>query len=258
MIRHKFNDYLKQIFSSDFLVKAKELDSKLPNGLQVPGKTEIKKIVTGVSINQEFIQKALAQKADTIIVHHGLMLNFPNNLILTYQAERLRLILANELNLYGFHYALDAHLQFGNNAVLAKKLGANIVGPYFAQWGCVAELPEPWSLDKLKKELEQIVDHKFIAIDGGKKQIKILGLVTGRGVPYHSELPEIIDSQIDAHITGEISEWVPHQFAEMEVSFLAGGHYATERLGIQALTAKIKADLAGQIEIEFIDVNNEV
>lgn len=252
-----FNQYLEQLFGQDFLQQARQIDKHMPNGLQLSGSKEIKKIVVGVSINQELIDLAIKKGADTIMVHHGLMLNFTYNLIPNYMAERLRLLLSNNINLYGFHYVLDAHQQLGNNAVLAERLGAKIIKPYFATWGFVAQLPRAVPLAELANNLQAVVNHPVLVVDAGKKSVQTLGVVSGRGVPYPSEPPEI-SGQIDVHITGEISEWVPHQFKEMGVSYLSAGHYATERLGVLALAKQIEQDLGKQLAIEFVDVENEI
>lgn len=258
MKRQDFNLYLENLFGKDFLQKARTVDPVMPNGLQLAGSKEIKKIVTGVSLNQALIRKALAVKADTLIVHHALDLRFAYHLIPTYQAARLRLLLANNFNLYGYHYALDAHLEYGNNAQLAKKLNATLVKPYIDEWGYIADLPAVMDLSTLQEKLEKFFDHSIYLIDGGKKKIKRLGICSGRGVPDPSNLPEILENQVDVHITGEVSEWTVQQFKEMGVNYMAGGHYATERLGIESLTAKINQDLKDQLKIEFIDVPNDI
>jgi putative NIF3 family GTP cyclohydrolase 1 type 2 len=43
-----------------------------PNGLQVEGKPEVHKLVSGVTASQAFIEAAIERGADALLVHHGL------------------------------------------------------------------------------------------------------------------------------------------------------------------------------------------
>ncbi|MGD9129108.1 MAG: Nif3-like dinuclear metal center hexameric protein [Candidatus Woesebacteria bacterium] len=252
----QLDDYLKKLFTPDLIKKAREIDTKLPNGLQVPGRKEIKKIVTGVSISAELIKQAIKKKADTIIVHHALNLALPYNILLPYQQKRLKLLLENNLNLFGFHYCLDADSKIGNNAVMAKLLKAKIVDSYFDTWGFVGELSKAASIQSLADKVKKICDHDVFVINASKGKVKRLGIVSGGGIPDLKDLAEIREKQVELHITGEIKESSLHQFLESGISYFAGGHYATETLGIKALTKKIKKDFKGQVEIEFVDINN--
>ncbi len=260
MTQKKLSDYFEQTFSSDLLVKARQVDERMANGLQVAGKKEIKKIVTGVSISSSLIEQAVAKQADALLVHHGLDLSFPYNLMLPYQQQRQKLLFEHELNLYGFHYCLDAHQDLGHNAVLAKKLKAKIVKPYFDNWGWIADLPKPVKLEQLAAWLKKIVDHDVFVVQGQDqaKVVKRLGLITGRGIPRHKQIVQLLEDRVEVHITGEISEWNVFQFMELDTAYLACGHYASESLGVKALTGKMKHDLKGQVEVEFIDLYNPV
>ncbi|MBD3279296.1 MAG: Nif3-like dinuclear metal center hexameric protein [Candidatus Pacebacteria bacterium] len=255
--RSKFNQTLKKIFSQDLLDQARKKDQHMPNGLQVPGNPEINHIVTGVSISAELINQAMSRGADTLIVHHGLNLDSPYQLLLPAQAARLKLLFEYEMNLYGYHYVLDAHPQLGNNAQLAKALKAKTKEPYFDGWGFIAKLSKPIKLSTLSEKLKKVVDHDVFVVEAIREmKVQTLGIVSGGGVPRNKELLEIQEKQIDVHLTGEIKESSLYQFLELGVGYIAAGHYATETLGIKALTKKLQQELKGKVKVEFVEVSN--
>lgn len=259
MHRAQFVKKLDEILGFDLVAKAQEVDTRMPNGLQVPGQNEIKKVVSGVSISAALIDAALEQEADTIITHHGLSFSLLQQCLTPVLTRRLRLLLANDINLFGYHYVLDAHPTLGNNAQLLTQLGAKIHDTYFDDWGFIGKLKQPTLLSDLSEQLKELVDHDVFVIDAGLDKIQTLGVVTGRGLPSSAAVvAEMLQHQVDAHITGEISEWNVHQFLELGISFLAAGHYATETLGIKALTQKLASELKGEVKISFVDIPNPV
>jgi len=257
--KNQFNQYLEELFTPELIEKARKVDPKMSNGLQIPGTDEIKHVIVGVSISAALIDEALERGADTIITHHGLNMSYPYNLMLPQQALRLKLLLCNNLNLYGFHHVLDAHPELGHNAQLAKLLGARIVKPYKQDWGFIAELPQAIELQKLADKLKEILDHDIFVVEAGEdKKVKRLGLIAGAGMPRSIDLLQILEDQVDVHITGEIAEWNVYQFMEMGIAYMACGHNATEALGMKALTKKLQNQFKGKIKVEFIDIPNPI
>ncbi len=88
----------------------------------------MKTIVTGVTACQALLDEAVARKADAVLVHHGYFWKSEPAVIKGMKRQRLRTLLANDINLYGWHLPLDAHPELGNNAQLAKLLGINVMG----------------------------------------------------------------------------------------------------------------------------------
>lgn len=254
--RIQLNQTLAKILGKDLLQKARVKDEHGPNGLQLRGTEKISKIITGVSLSAESMQQAAQQKAQAIITHHGMQMNFPYHIVLPDQQFRLELALGHELNLYGYHYALDAHPTLGNNAQLAKLLQAKIIAPYFDEWGFVAQLPQSMKLTDLSEKLTKLFNHDVFVVEVGQETVQTLGIVSGGGVPRQKEILEMLEKKVDVHITGEIRESQPYQFAELGIPYLACGHYATETLGIKALTKKLQQELKNKVKIEFMDLPN--
>lgn len=256
--RSQLDQFLKITLGEELLQQARSTDPENGNGLQVAGKSEIHHIALGVSLSVDFLTEAVKAQADTVITHHGLRFEMPYQQLEDFAQKRLDLIFRHRLNAYGLHYMLDAHREIGNNAVIASLLGAKLVEPYHETWGWIADLPQETSVEEISKRLSGITAHDVFAVYAGPKKIKRLGIVSGFGIASGMNRVEIKEKRIQAHITGEITEWMVDMFKEMEVNYLAAGHYATEVFGVQELGKKIKEQFRDQIEVEFIDIPNPI
>lgn len=250
--------YLDHFFGQDLIKKARQKDPYLANGLQLLGKDKIKKIVLGTTATEEFLLEAVKAGADSVLVHHSLPLFHAYKLINPYLYKRLKVLIKNDVSLFGFHYLLDHHPEVGNNAQIIKKLGAKIKDPLFNEWGWTAELDKPIKREKLGQKLSELTGHDVFIINGAKKELKKIGVVSGGGVPREKELQEVVEANLDAYITGEVSESTVGIFKEMGINYFACGHYATEVCGVQALGLVIKKHFKDKLEVEFLDLPNPV
>ena len=256
--RKELDNYLNRLLGKPLLDQAKIKDPENANGLQIEGSQQIKKIGLGVSLTEDFLAGAAAAGADTVMLHHGMRFEMPGQRLEIFAHKRLELIFKYRLNVYGFHFVLDSHPEIGNNAVIAKKLGAKIITPYYDDWGWKALLPQEEPVIEISKRLEEIINHKVFAIYSPKKMVRRLGIASGFGITRSEERWEATDKHIDVHITGEVTEWTVHIFKEMGVTYLAAGHYATEVFGVQELGKKIKKEFKDKVEVEFIDIPNPI
>ena len=250
------NDYLNSLFGEDLVQKARKKDPYLANGLQLPGKEKIRKVVLGTTATEEFLQEAVKAGADSIIVHHSLPLFHAYKLVSPYLYKRLKVLIKNDLSLFGFHYILDAHPKLGNNAQIIQKLGAVRKEPFFDEWGFMAEFKTAQTRELLSKKLAVLFSHDIFVINGKKDMIKSIGVVSGGGIPHEREIQEVIDADLDAYLTGEVKESTVGIFRELGVNYFACGHYATEVFGVQALGLELKKHFADKLEVEFLDVPN--
>ena len=242
-------------FLTNYL-KSEEYKDDCPNGLQVEGTTEVVKIVTAVSASVELFEIAENQKADTIIVHHGLIWNFERPLYRGGYRERIRLLLKNNINLYGYHLPLDAHEEIGNNAQLCRRMGlknmrpfGDIKGQYIGMKGEIDKVDKVSFFSRVTK----IVDREPLIFDYGPDLIEKVGVISGGAQKY---LTQAVSDGLDVYLTGEVSEHIMHYAKEEKIHFVAAGHYATEKFGIMALGELIKNQF--DIDITFIDINNPV
>lgn len=261
VLRDELTSFIEKTIGLDLLAKARIKDS-YSNGVQIQGSSEITKIALGVSLTQDFLKEAVSAGAEFCLTHHGLDLT-PHNLVssrmhLGLQSD-LKLIYSHNLTVAGYHYALDAQPDFGNNSVIITQLGAKMTGEtYFGEWGYVAEFKSPILASDLATKLAELTSHDVFSVYGGPKMIKRIGVCSGGAKPYDRELFEIIDKQIDAHIAGEIIEPSIAQAKGIGYNYFAAGHYATEVFGVQELGKLIKSHFKSKIEVEFIDVPNEL
>lgn len=226
-----------------------------PNGLQVEGKAEIKKIITGVTASQALIDYAVAQQADAVLVHHGYFWKSENPCIRGMKGKRIKTLLVNDINLYGYHLPLDVHPELGNNAKLAQLLGIDDLQPLengstsIPVWG---RLKEPVTAEAFAQRIEQVLQRKpLICTENGPHLIRKIGICTGGGQGY---IDLAVAQGCDAFITGEVSEQTIHSAREQGIHFFAAGHHATERYGIKALGEWLAAEYG--LDVEFKDIDN--
>ena len=226
-----------------------------PNGLQVEGKAEIKKIITGVTASQALIDYAVAQQADAVLVHHGYFWKSENPCIRGMKGKRIKTLLVNDINLYGYHLPLDVHPELGNNAKLAQLLGIGDLQPLensatsIPVWGI---LKDPVTAEEFAQRIEQVLQRKpLICTENGPHLIRKIGICTGGGQGY---IDLAAAQGCDAFITGEVSEQTIHSAREQGIHFFAAGHHATERYGIKALGEWLAAEYG--LDVEFKDIDN--
>jgi dinuclear metal center YbgI/SA1388 family protein len=229
-----------------------------PNGLQVPGGTEVSRIATGVSANLETLERAVETGAELVMTHHGLLWGEQASPLSVPMAARLRALLCANCSLAAYHLPLDAHPEIGNNALLRDALGLEADERPFGRAkgsavGLIGRAREPLELGELRRRLADAVGREPLVFDAGPDRISAVGIVTGAGA---FALHEAGPMGLDALITGEPSEPVMGEAREYGVNFLAGGHYATETMGIRRLGELVAERF--EIEHEFIDVPNPV
>lgn len=226
-----------------------------PNGLQVEGKKEVKKIATGVTICQDLIDQAIKLDADAIIVHHGIFWNNDKLCISGIKRIRLKKILSHNINLYSWHLPLDLHKKCGNNYCLAKKLNIKITNK-INQFVFIGEFNNFLTLNELKNIIKIKLNRAPFVYSSNKanKYIKNVAWCTGKGQNFIDLLYKF--KEIDAFITGEVSEQTIHSVKESKIHFFSAGHYATETCGIIELGKWLVKKHSFQVN--FIDINNPI
>lgn len=228
-----------------------------PNGLQVEGKAEIRKIATGVSACLELFQSAREAGADAVLVHHGIFWDglFPT--LTGMQYRRVAELFRGELNLLAYHLPLDRHAEVGNNAVACRALGLEDLEPFGEAGGLPVgwrgRYPSPIPALELLARCRDFYRREPLAFPSGPELVETVGIISGGG---QKELWTAIDAGLDAYVTGEASEWVMNVARETGTHYLACGHYATEVCGIKRLGELVEERFG--VEVEFVDVPNPV
>ena len=237
------------------LLEPERFQDYCPNGLQVEGKNEIHRLVTGVTASQALIDEAIKRGADAILVHHGYFWRGEQPCLTGMKARRIRSLLSAGINLFAYHLPLDWHPAVGNNATFGELMGVDGSGPlnpadrntpvftgYFSPEITVQTLAARLS-DGLAREPLVI----------GEGNVNSIAWCTGAGQGY---LNAAADAGVDVFVTGEVSEQTVHTARERNIAFIAAGHHATERYGVQATGAKASECLG--ITHEFIEIDNPV
>ena len=248
-------DRTQLLLTFDALLQPERFRDYGPNGLQVEGATTVHKIVSGVTASRALIEAAVAARADTIFVHHGLFWRGQDACVTGWLKQRLALLLAHDINLFAYHLPLDAHPELGNNAQLGLRLGLRASARFGEQdLGFLGERSDCASFDNaqaLAKHVENVLNRPVALVDGAQKAIKKIAWCSGGGQGYFEAA---IASGADAFITGEISEPQAHYARECGVAYLACGHHASERFGAPAVAAHVAAQLG--LAHEFIEIDN--
>jgi dinuclear metal center YbgI/SA1388 family protein len=226
-----------------------------PNGLQVEGKSDISKVICGVTASQALIDRAIELDADAIFVHHGFFWKGEAANISGMKKKRIAALLKHDINLYAYHLPLDIHSGLGNNAQLGKLLGVGNIRPLDAvsPQGIVMQgtINGGISGADFKAKLNARLGREPLHESPNSELIHTLAWCTGGGQGYI----EIVAQQgIDAFITGEVSEQTIHTSREMNIHFYAAGHHVTERYGAKAVAEHLRTDTS--LEVEFVDIPN--
>ena len=260
-----YTDRATLLAACDKLLSPERFTDYGPNGLQVEGKTQIRKIVSGVTASRALIEAAIEAKADAIFVHHGLFWRGQTGVVTGWMKQRLALLLAKDINLLAYHLPLDAHPELGNNAQLGLKLG--FLPGKTSDWpgvkhfgeqalGFMVNLADTGQKELengqyLQKHLEIGLNRPVAGVNIDCKAIKNVAWCTGGAQSYFEAA---IAAGADAFITGEISEPQAHLARECGVAYFACGHHATERYGAPAVAAHLASQF--NIKHEFIEIDN--
>lgn len=225
------------------------------NGLQVAGTERIGRVLSGVTACQALLDEAVVWNADLVLVHHGYFWKNEPVTITGMKRRRLATLLGNDLNLLAYHLPLDAHAELGNNARLAAELDFRIEGCADGELGeglvWLGAPPESMDSAGLGRHLTQRLKREPLMVAGHDREIKRVAWCTGGA---QDMIGLACDAGADAFVSGEISERTTHLAREMGISYLAAGHHATERYGVQALGAWLADELG--IEHRFVDIDN--
>lgn len=252
VVRSELNKYLNS------LLDVSNFKDYCPNGLQIEGKNEVKKIITGVTACQELIDLAILEKADAIIVHHGLFWQGDQYPLVGINKKRIKALLENDINLWAYHLPLDCHKTLGNNAQLAKLFELTDLQSFAVKgvdnllWQ--AKLQKPQTAQQIQKQLAISLNRAplYLGVDP-IREINSIAWCSGAAQKYIVEAKEL---GADLYFSGEVSEQTMHLAKELGIHYLACGHHATESLGIQELAKDLQEKYS--IEHKFIDIHNPV
>lgn len=240
----------------DELLEAARFKDYCPNGLQVEGCAEIRRIVAGVTASQALLDAAIARKADAILVHHGWFWRGEDGRIAGFRRRRLKALLAHDINLYAYHLPLDSHAEFGNNAQLAQRMGWFVEGRFGEQdLGWLGRLDQRMRRAELVQRLSVELGRtpQVIGDDDCDRSLVRIAWCSGGA---QSLFEQAVDQGVDAYLSGEVSEQNVHLARESGVTYIAAGHHATERYGVRALAEHLAERF--DLQCEFVDIDSPV
>jgi len=239
---------------TDRFLNAAKIPDYCPNGLQVEGRSQVRRIVSGVTASQALLDAAVEAHADVVLVHHGYFWKNEDPRLVGMKQRRLKTLLSNDISLLAYHLPLDVHPEVGNNVQLARLLGLTVEGSLEPDnprsVGLVGSLDTPLAPAEFMRRIQSALGREPVMVEG-PGLIRRVAWCTGGAQGY---IDQAVAAGVDAYLTGEISEPTAHIARENELSFFAAGHHATERYGVQALGEYLAKRFA--IEHLFIDCPN--
>ncbi len=236
----------------DELLEPARFRDYCPNGMQVEGKSEVLRLVTGVTASLALIEAAIAAGADALLVHHGLFWKGDDMRVIGPRRRRLASLLAHEVNLLAYHLPLDAHAELGNNAQLGQRLGL-VATQHFGEQeiGCAGDLLAPVTAGAFAATVRGLLGRAPLLVGDADRTVRRIGWCTGGAQGYFEAA---IAAGCDLYMSGEISEQTTHLARESGVPYVAAGHHATERYGVQAVGRHIATRFG--IQHQHIDIDN--
>ncbi len=241
----------------DRILEPERFRDYAPNGLQVEGRGEVRRLVSGVTACQALVDAAIAADADALLVHHGYFWRNEAPVLTGMKRRRIAALLESNLSLFGYHLPLDAHPDYGNNATLAVRLGIAVEGPLHpgdpGAVGNIGRLATDTPVEDFLATVSQQLQREPLHIGDRQRRVRRIAWCTGGAQGY---IEAAVAAGADLYLTGEASEQTVHVAREEGIEFVAAGHHATERYGVQALGEAVAAELG--LEHQFIDIDNPV
>ncbi|MFA1027433.1 putative GTP cyclohydrolase 1 type 2 [Pseudomonas syringae pv. helianthi] len=241
---------------ADRYLNSARIQDYCPNGLQVEGRPQVMRIVSGVTASQALLDAAVEAQADLILVHHGYFWKGENPCVVGMKQRRLKTLLKHDISLLAYHLPLDVHPDVGNNVQLARQLEITVEGPLDPEnsrvVGLIGSLSEPMTARDFARRVQDALGREPLLVEGSQ-MIRRVGWCTGGGQNY---IDQAVLEGVDLFLSGEASEQTFHSARENDISFIAAGHHATERYGVQALGDYLARRFA--LEHIFIDCPNPI
>lgn len=238
----------------DDLLQVDRFRDYCPNGLQVEGRVQVRSVVTGVTASQALLDAAVSRDADAIVVHHGYFWRGEDGCVTGIRKSRLATLLTRDINLFAYHLPLDAHADLGNNAQLARLMDWSVTGRFADQdIGFLGEAGTATDADGIARQLRERLQRPAMVVGPGTRPARRVAWCTGAA---QGLFEQAVAAGADLFVSGEISEQTVHLARESGVPYIAAGHHATERFGVQALGAHLAQRFG--VECAFVDVDNPV
>ena len=237
----------------DALLTPSAFKDYAPNGLQIQGTDSIARIACAVTASRQVIEAAADWGADMLLVHHGYFWKGEAESIVGMKYERIASLIRHDINLAAYHLPLDAHPTLGNNAQLGLKLGLTAQGQLPTEPLVWHGTSDSSTLGELAARIERVLGRAPLIIGDAHAPVGNIGWCTGGAQGYLSNAAEF---GLNTYLSGEVSERTYHEARELGISYLACGHHATERYGVQALGEHLRD--AFSLEYRFFDEDNPV
>jgi dinuclear metal center YbgI/SA1388 family protein len=238
----------------DALLEAARFRDYCPNGLQVEGRGQVRRVLCGVTASQALIDEAVRRDVDAVLVHHGWFWRGEDGRVTGFRKRRMAALLAHDISLFAYHLPLDAHAELGNNARLGRLLGWETTGRFAEQdIGYLGVPLQPSFSGELAARIGNVLGREALLVGDATRPVQRVAWCSGGAQGYFEQA---ILAGADVYVSGEISEQTVYLARESGVPYIAAGHHATERYGVQALGRHL-AENCG-VNCEYFELDNPV
>jgi dinuclear metal center YbgI/SA1388 family protein len=214
------------------------------NGLQLANRAEVARIAAAVDFSLRTIERAIASRANMLIVHHGMFWGGLQR-ITGSAYERLYPLLTSDIAVYAAHLPLDVHPELGNNALLARELGLE-PSAGFARYQTIdvgvsgeCEIITSVLADRARAFAQRHGGDVVTTPIASERVTRRWGICTGAGASTDT-LREALRRGIDTLIVGEGPHHTAVEAMDQDLAIIYAGHYATETLGVCALARYVE------------------
>lgn len=244
------------VAACDHQLRAAQFKDFTINGLQIEGREQVQRVMTGVTACQALLDEAVAWQADMVLVHHGYFWKNEPVAITGMKQRRIKTLLANDISLLAYHLPLDAHAEMGNNAELAKRLGWKVEGCLDGELGegllWSGRLVAPQTIGELAEQIGRTLSRTPLVVEAPSREpVERIAWCTGGA---QDMITAAYEAGAQVFVSGEISERTTHLAREMGIHYIAAGHHATERYGVQTLGEWLASEF--EVEHRFVDIDN--
>lgn len=244
------------VAACDHQLRASTFKDFTINGLQIAGRPDVKRVMSGVTACQALLEEAVAWQADMLLVHHGYFWKNEPVAITGMKHQRIKTLINHDINLLAYHLPLDAHSEMGNNAELARRLGWRVEGCLDGELGegflWSGRLAQAQSVTALAEQMANVLQRVPLVIEASNMgDIERIAWCTGGA---QDMITAAFEAGAQVFVSGEISERTTHLARELGIHYIAAGHHATERYGVQALGEWLADEY--DIEHRFVDIDN--
>ena len=216
---------------------------------------EVRRVLTALEINEQVADEAVRLQADLILTHHPFLFGPLREIDCgTVLGSTVIKLVQNGISVYSTHTPFDK-CSGGNNDDIGRRLRLEAVKPMkedqdgYCRTGMLAEPMTAEAFVFYAAEAFQISPDFFSFAGPADDMVRKIGWCSGAGADF---LDAAFDAGCDLFLTGDVKYHTAQHARDIGMNLLDCGHYATERIFAENLTAQLTERLHPQDRPELL------